>query len=227
MHPNRDLPPAMVDLTKKAQVSLQKKGLAGVRAATYLVLDHSHSMRSMFKSGLVQRFCERVLALGSVLDDDGTVPVIMFDSTAYPSLDVRVDDYHGAVDMILSKIPRWGSTNYADAVAAVVEEHRDSGVEAPGLVIFQTDGRPSNQRAAKEALRAASHHPLFFSFIGFGNDSFDFLRKLDDLDGRVVDNASFYPAGTVTMSEGDLYDGLLHEFGAWLRNAKAAGVVTV
>lgn len=215
----------MVNLVKTARVSLEKRGLVGVQAATYLVLDHSGSMRRHFASGLVQRFSERVLALGSLLDDDGTVPVTMFDTVAHEPLDIRIDDYRGAIDIIKHKVGRWGTTNYADAIRSVVDQHLESGASAPGLVIFQTDGRPDNKRAAQDALRMASEYPLFFSFVGFGDDSFDFLRKLDTLTGREVDNASFFPAGEVTMSDTDLYDGLVREFGTWLRDARAAGIV--
>jgi hypothetical protein len=71
---------------------------------------------------------------------------------------------------------------------------------------------------------------MFWQFIGFGPDRFDFLRKLDDLavpGKRVVDNAGFFPAGDNPQrtSDADLYDQLMNEFPDWLTAAKTAGIL--
>src|SRR5688572_22967016 len=88
--------PGLVDLYKKAQVSLDKHRLVGERAAVYLVIDHSRSMNRYFKDGSVQGLAERVLALAAHFDDDGAVPVIFFDTTARPAVEISVTDYAGS-----------------------------------------------------------------------------------------------------------------------------------
>lgn len=73
--------------------------------------------------------------------------------------------------------------------------------------------------------------PIFWQFIGFGDDKFKFLRKLDDLPvprKRAVDNAAFFPAGLDprTISDDDLYRSLMDEFPSWLTTVRAAGILT-
>lgn len=214
----------LVDLTKKAAVSLQKAGLTGQRAAVYLVLDHSGSMSGFYASGDVQRLAEQALGLSANLDDDGTVPIVYFGSHAETPFDVRVDNYAGIIQSTHGKI-RWGSTNYVAAMNTVVDEYRRSGATDPAFVIFQTDGEPDDRRAVEQALRDASGLPIFFAFVGFGG-RVSFLEKLDDLTGRRVDNASFFHAANPrAVTDEQLYDGITHEYAGWLAAATAAGIV--
>ena len=105
------------------------------------------------------------------------------------------------------------------------------GARSPALVIFQTDGSPDSRRAAEQTLCRAARLPLFWQFVGYGKDRFDFLRKLDELAvpaRRVVDNAGFFPAGKdpKLIPDAVLYDRLTGKFPDWLRAATAAGIVT-
>lgn len=223
--------PGLVNLYKSAGVSLDKSGLSGVRMPLYLVADHSGSMSSYYRSGIMQSFSEMCLAAAAHLDDDGEVPVILFDSSAHAAVNVDLSNYAGAMQRITSAAGRMGTTDYAKAINAVVALHnRSTAPGTPGLVIFQTDGNPDSRRNAERALCEAAKSPLFFSFVGFGRETFDFLRKLDELPvpkKRVIDNASFFSAGVnpLDMPAEQLYSSLVHEVGDWLSAAKAAGIV--
>jgi hypothetical protein len=219
--------PGLVDLYKNARVSLDKHRLGGERAAVYLVIDHSRSMSRYFKDGSVQALAERVLALAAHFDDDGTVPVIFFDTTARQAVDISVHDYAGSIGRIKASAGAMGSTNYADAMRAVIDLHKNNG---PAFVVFQTDGAPTSKRETTEVLCDAARLPIFWQFIGFGDDEFAYLRRLDDLPvpaKRVVDNAGFFPAGLEPqrIPDGVLYDSLMEEFPQWLAAARAAGIV--
>ncbi|GIJ44632.1 toxic cation resistance protein [Virgisporangium aliadipatigenens] len=220
--------PGLVNLYKTARVSLDKHRLGGVRAAVYLVIDHSRSMSRYFKDGSVQGLAERVLALAAHFDDDGTVPVVFFDSHARQPVNISVSDYAGSIDRIKSTAGVMGSTDYASAMRAIIELHaRQSG---PAFVVFQTDGAPNSKRETTEVLCEAARLPIFWQFIGFGDDEFAYLRRLDDLPvpaKRVVDNAGFFPAGKDPRSIPDdrLYDELMAEFPQWLGAARAAGIL--
>ena len=217
------VPAGLVSLAKTAAVSLEKTGLTGQRAAVYLVLDHSASMTSFYQSGSVQRLAEQALGLSVNLDDDGLVPLIYFGSHVVQSDDVRLHSYQRTVQRTHSGL-NWGSTNYAAAIDYVVDLHY--GNPNPALVVFQTDGEPDSRPAAEDALRDASKHPLFWAFVGFGNN-IQFLDKLDNLRGRKVDNASFFHARDPhRISDEQLYDGLTHEYGAWLNAARAKGIAS-
>lgn len=227
--------PGLVSLAKEASVSLEKKGLDGHRAAVYLVLDHSGSMQGHYSNGNMQRLAEQALGLSVNVDDDGTVPLIYFADHEHPPFNISLGDYAGAVSSTHRHIP-WGYTNYAAAIHAVADVHAKSGAQLPGLVIFQTDGDPYTvrgdaKREAEKALKEVSKLPLFFSFVGFGEE-LSFLRKLDDLKvggigGRKVDNASLFETGhrPERVTDAALYDGIMHEYPAWLNAARRLGIL--
>lgn len=223
--------PGLVDLNKKAKLSLAKNNLTGVQAAVYLVLDHSGSMSSYYRDGTVQGFTEAVLAAAVEFDDDGSIPVILFDSKAHAPVEVSVDDYQGSVDRAKAAAGHMGTTDYAAAMQAVINHYQASGSTAPALVVFETDGSPNSRAAAEKVLCQAASLPIFWQFVGFGSDRFEFLRKLDELavpKRRVVDNAGFFAAGVdpAAMPAQVLYDNLMQEFPDWLKTARAAGILT-
>ncbi|WP_149822704.1 vWA domain-containing protein [Streptomyces tailanensis] len=232
----RDTAPALVDLYKTAGVSLAKHGLDGVRAAVYLVVDYSGSMKPYYKDGSVQALADRVLGLSAHLDDDGSVPVVFFSTDIDAVTDIALADHQGRVERIVAGLGHMGKTSYHLAMDAVIDhylDHSAGGSRVPALVVFQTDGGPINKLAAERYLCKAARLPLFWQFIGFGDkDSkqFDFLRKLDELavpGKRVVDNAGFFHAGADPrrVSDGELYDRLVGEFPKWLVAARAQGIV--
>ncbi|MER5281501.1 VWA domain-containing protein [Streptomyces sp. NPDC002809] len=224
------VPVGLVSLAKTAAISLEKKGLNGQRAAVYLVLDRSGSMRSYYRDGSVQNLAEQALGLSVNLDDDGTVPVVFFDSDAHPVVDVSLDNYEGSINRIHDSLGHMGTTNYGAAMLEVIEHYEQSGATDPAFVIFQTDGSPDSKRETEKILCEAARLPIFWQFIGYGSDQFKFLRKLDDLkvpQKRVVDNAGFFPAGRnpKALSDATLYDELMGEYPDWLRAAKEAGIL--
>jgi hypothetical protein len=229
----RETAPALVDLYKAAGLSLDKHGLRGQRAAVYLVVDHSGSMRPYYKDGSVQALADRVLGLSAQLDDDGIVPVVFFSTGVDAVTEIGLADHHGRIEGIVSGLGHMGRTDYHLAMDAVIDHYLDRGAEDPALVVFQTDGGPTSKLAAERYVCKAARLPLFWQFIGFGDpDSrqFDFLRRLDELavpGKRVVDNAGFFHAGSDpgALSDGELYDRLLGEFPKWLVAARAQGIV--
>ncbi|GAA2071224.1 VWA domain-containing protein [Actinomadura alba] len=222
--------PGLVDLYKAAKVNLSKHGLDAERAAVYLVLDRSGSMRRYYKDGTVQHLAEQALALAANLDDDGVVPVIFFDTVAHPPVDVGLTDYEGRVNREHKRLKHMGTTNYAAAMQRVIDHYAASGATDPAFVIFQTDGSPNSRSAAERILCDAAKLPIFWQFVGFGDDEFTFLRKLDELavpQKRAVDNAGFVEAGQDPRAIGDaeFYGRLMGEFPQWLAVARAEGIV--
>jgi hypothetical protein len=221
--------PGLVHLAQAAAVSLEKKGLGGHRAAVYLVLDHSRSMDHHYHSGAVQKLADQALGLSVNMDDDGSVPVVFFSTGPSDPSDVSLSNYAGRVQAQHEK-QRWGGTQYAPAMQKVINHYHSSGAVHPALVIFQTDGNPQDRPQAESLLKSASKLPMFWSFVGFG-DELTFLRKLDDLrvgfGGRKVDNASLFETGhsPLEVSDAELYDGIMHEYPEWLTAARAAGIL--
>ncbi|MEU9793305.1 VWA domain-containing protein, partial [Streptomyces sparsogenes] len=226
--------PGLVSLYKSAAEALTEKGLAGRRAAVYLVLDRSGSMRNYYKDGTVQHLAEQALALSANLDDDGTVPVVFFSTDIDGTADIDLANYGGRIEELHSSLGHMGRTNYHHAIKAVIDHYKASGATDPAFVIFQTDGAPTSKPAAEKALCEAARLPIFWQFVGFGDPAakgFDFLRKLDELavpEKRVVDNAGFFHAGQDprALSDAELYGQLMVEFPEWLREAREAGVLS-
>ncbi|MFB7504041.1 vWA domain-containing protein [Streptomyces broussonetiae] len=226
--------PALVSLYKTAGVCLRRNGLDGLRAAVYLVVDHSGSMRPYYQDGSVQTLADRVLGLSAHLDDDGRVPVVFFSTDIDALSDITLDGHEGAVERIVAGLGHMGRTSYHLAMDTVIDHYLDSGATDPALVVFQTDGGPISRPAAERYLCKAARLPLFWQFVGFGDPDgkqFDFLRKLDELavpGKRIVDNAGFFHAGRDPrrLSDAELYDRLVAEFPRWLEAARAAGIVT-
>ncbi len=132
-----------------------------------------------------------------------------------------------------------GGTNYSPVVNEIVKDFGNPAsqsvgglfgfggtktitpVDTPTYVIFITDGENGDASAARNALINASHNGIFFQFVGIGNQSFNFLRELDDLKGRLVDNANFFKVPSLSnTNDDDLYKLLLNEFPSWLKLAK-------
>ncbi|WP_392669742.1 vWA domain-containing protein [Streptomyces sp. LN785] len=225
--------PALVSLYRSAGASLHKHRLSGERAAVYLVLDYSGSMKEYYEDGSVQALADRVLGLSAHFDDDGRVPVVFFSTDIDAVTDIALDNHRGRVDEIVAGLGHMGRTSYHVAMDAVIDHYIDSGSTAPALVVFQTDGGPVSKPAAERYLCKAAKLPLFWQFIGFGDrrsSQFDFLRKLDELAvpaQRPVDNAGFFHAGPDPrqVPDSELYDRLVAEFPLWLAAARAEGIV--
>lgn len=226
-------PPALASLVKSAAATLDKHGLGTQRAAVYLVLDRSGSMRNYYKDGTVQNLAEQALGLSARFDDDATVPVVFFSTDVDGTADLDLTNYEGRIAELHAGLGHMGRTNYHWAINAVIEHYKKSGSTAPAFVIFQTDGAPTSKPAAEKALCEAAGLPLFWQFVGFGDPDakgFDFLRKLDDLsvpEKRVIDNAGFFHAGRDprSLSHDELYQQLMVEFPEWLAEARGAGIL--
>lgn len=219
--------PGLVNLYKAAHVSLAKSGIIGQRAAVYLVLDHSGSMGRFYRDGTMQHLAEQTLGLSANLDDDGTVPLVFFSGRVDLVADISLDNYRGRIDDLHASLG-WGGTRYAPAMQSVIDHYQAGRSSDPAFVIFQTDGEPFDRKATRELIRRASALPIFWQFVGFGlSRDLRFLRSLDTLDRRTVDNAGYFAAGQrpAGRSDADLYDHLMKEFPDWLNAARMRGVI--
>lgn len=236
--------------TESAGISLQKvlqkaadKGhdLGDVAAQVILVLDYSGSMAQFYDNGQVQELAERVLGLSlSGLDDDGNVQVFPFHNSALEPFVVDVNNYRGAVEnwryvkkgVFGKKVERpMGGTEYSAAINAVHGYLNTNNMLASGkppvLVIFQTDGGSSSIGRDKKLLTDLSDKPIFWEFIGLGRHT-SFLKELDDMPGRFLDNVGQFGVTNITDdTDEEFYDKIVSEFiGKWLPAARAAGIVT-
>lgn len=229
--------PSLVSLTKKATVSLEKRGLGKHKAKVALCLDISVSMTNLYKNGTMQNFVEKILALACRLDDDGSIEVFLFGNEGKQVRPITIDDFSRYTDKIIKENPLQYGTQYHKAIELIRKHYIKSAPytfdrvekvkeEEPIYVLFFTDGQTSNRSSCTRALRAASYEPIFWQFIGVGDDSFEYLQKLDDLDGRFVDNADFFHCHNINkLSDEELYDQITKEYPKWLQIIKQKGMI--
>lgn len=244
--------PALVSLAKKATVSLRKAGLEQHTAKVALCLDISASMTGFYSSGKIQKFAEKVLALGTRFDDDGAIDIFLFGANAHDVGEMNVDNFSGFIADIRRRHPLEGGTDYARAMRAIRAHYFGSQgarsaplhQKTPVYVMFLTDGQTSDASGTRQQVQWSSYEPLFWQFMGLGKSKkdvaasgggfwsrafasdFSFLEELDAMGGRYVDNANFFSvADPDSLPDEQLYDLLMSEYPAWVRAAPARGLL--
>jgi stress response protein SCP2 len=242
--------PKLLSLAKKSAISLAKVGLENHSAKVCLCLDISGSMSRLYKDGLIQAFSERILALGCRFDDDGEIDVFLFGKNVHQPAPMGIGNYATYITHIIQQHPLEGDTRYGRAMQAIRrfyfpdaaggERKVPHSANMPVYVMFVTDGSTSDQGLTEKQLRWSSHEPIFWQFMGIGkgrksrskllalfaDSDFPFLEKLDELPGRLVDNANFFSVESPNEhSDEALYDLMMGEYPDWIKLAKQQGIL--
>ncbi len=123
-------------------------------------------------------------------------------------------------------VPGLGYDNCEPVVMRPILDECKGTTNIPTLVLFVTDGGIDKDREIQKVLIEASHHPIFWQFIGLGGSSYGVLENFDNMTGRHVDNASFFAIDDLkSISDAELYDRLLKEFPVWLEKVKSLGMI--
>jgi stress response protein SCP2 len=235
--------PKLVSLVKKVSVSLEKKKLVTDRAKVALVLDISSSMSDLYREGKVQHFVERAMAVAYRFDDNGEIDVFLFGEADHEYGSLDVDSYRGFVPTMLHRYGLEGGTMYGKVMRRVREfyRHQPGFGDMPIYVMFVTDGGTPDVRVSEQQILEASREPFFWSFMAIGKRpsgglfggkksnrlprGFDFLAYLDDMPGRLVDNANFFSVEDPSVpTDEQLFELLMEEFPQWQEAAHKAGL---
>jgi stress response protein SCP2 len=219
--------PKLLDLAKKASVSLEKHHLSTTVARVGLVLDASGSMFAQYNSGKVQQLIERLLPLAVHFDDDGALDVWAFSNKPLSLPAATLQNYSDFIATAKQGWRAWGMmsiNNEPAVIEQVIQYYQDTRL--PVFIIFVSDGGVSQNSVIKKLLVNAAQLPIFWQFVGIGGRNYGILEKLDTLPGRAVDNCGFFSLDDLnSMTEQALYDRLLGEFPFWLAAAKLKNIV--
>lgn len=229
-----NLSKCVVDLSKSSNVDLCDK-----EARVILVLDYSGSMEHLYDNGTIQNTLNRLAPLGLTFDDNGALEVYLFQNICRKLPDMTLGNYADYKRLVIDTSGfRMGGTRYAPPLEAILQDtgkqaaakkthifgikSKASTVKKTGetvLVIFVTDGENSDKSDTDAIIRESSKSDIFIQFIGIGNSSFNYLEKLDNLDGRDIDNTGFTNLTDLDdTSDDELYRVTLEEFANWLKN---------
>ncbi|RYX80087.1 VWA domain-containing protein [bacterium] len=244
--------PGLVSLAKKATVSLQKAGLDNHTAKVALCLDISGSMSSFYDSGKIQKFAEKVLALGTRFDDDGSIDIFLFGARAHDVGEMTVSNFSNFIAGIRRQYPLEGGTNYGEAMKIIRSHYfgqagqrsQPLSQKIPIYVMFLTDGQTMDTSVTRQQVQSSSYEPLFWQFMGLGKSKkdimssgggfwarafasdFAFLEELDTMGNRYVDNANFFSVSDPdVLPDEQLYDLLMSEYPQWVRQAPGKGLL--
>ena len=219
--------PKLINLAKKATVSLEKYQLNDTVARVGLVLDASGSMMSQYRTGKVQEVIERLLPLAVHFDDDAALDVWAFSSNTIALPPATLNNYADFINTTEGGWRNWGMmsiNNEPKVIKQVIELYQQTHI--PVLVIFISDGGVSRNKEIKDLLTGAACLPIFWQFVGIGGRNYGVLEQLDTMAGRVVDNCGFFALDDLnSISEQELYDRLLSEFPLWLKAAKNKHII--
>lgn len=206
-----------LDMNKSAGFSM-----SNLTSRVALVLDYSGSMRSHYRSGAIQQLIERILPIAMRFDDDGELDFWIFDDGFHRLPSINKSNFYGYIKReVIDKYSRMGCTSYAPVMKDVYNKYIcEDRKNIPSYVIYITDGANDDKRETTETITYLSQFPIFWQFVGIGNERFEYLQKLDDLKNRVIDNADFFPVSDISrMSDNELYSNLLNEYPSYLEEA--------
>ncbi|SCB84022.1 MULTISPECIES: VWA domain-containing protein [unclassified Gordonia (in: high G+C Gram-positive bacteria)] len=230
----------VLDLRKKAvHRVLLTKGVAGRDARVIMVIDKTLSMSALYRRRTVHRVVERMIPVATQLDSDGNLETYLYARRFAKLPDVTVANAELWIDTFVHLRGRHGAPlcpdiDYDEHIGGANEELPimraildDLQGDQPVLVLFFTDGGFHSRVAAIRALIAeAAARPVFWQFIGLGDNNFGTLTSLDTMTGRVVDNAGFFQVEDIDeRSDDQLYADVLGEFGEWMTAAGELGIV--
>lgn len=222
-----NLSKCVVDLSKKSGVDL-----GNIRAKVVVALDYSGSMNSLYKYGIVQKTLQRLVPLGLTFDDNGAVDIFLFQSDFRRMEALTLSNYENYVASVINCSGyTMGGTAYAPVLGAIIDGYStgkglfgrsfvppivDDG--DPTFILFITDGENSDKPASDSVIQSSSGKNVFIQFIGIGDESFNYLMKLDDMPGRVRDNTGFTKMADLSRADDrELYTNVLEQFSSWLK----------
>ncbi|MGJ5630204.1 TerD family protein [Nostoc sp. CALU 1950] len=243
--------PHIFNLVKKADISLQKANLTNHKAKVVLCLDISGSMSALYTLGKIQRFAEKILALGCRFDDNASIDIFLFGAKAYNAGEMTIENFKTFIPNLLKEYPLEGGTYYGKAIDMIrkfyfpISKKGNHKSFNPVYIMFVTDGATSDESQTEQYLKESSYEPIFWQFMAIGKSrkdvkgkgilgwlakaktsDFTFLERLDEMSDRYLDNSDFFSLeDPESIPDQELYDLLMTEYPNWVKLAKTKNLL--
>ncbi len=174
----------LINMSKDNKIDMTKHV-----ARVALAMDYSGSMSNLFRNGSVQETVSRLLPIALRFDDNGELESWLFSNGSERLAAVTKDNYSTYVRKVMNKANMsMGGTNYAPVLKEMVSYYKDiEPSEVPAFIIFITDGENWDTNETNKIVKELSNYNMFVQFIGIGDESFNYLRSLDHMEGRKHD----------------------------------------
>lgn len=171
----------LINMSKDNKIDMTKHV-----ARVALAMDYSGSMSNLFRNGSVQETVSRLLPIALRFDDNGELESWLFSNGSERLAAVTKDNYSTYVRKVMNKANMsMGGTNYAPVLKEMVSYYKDiEPSEVPAFIIFITDGENWDTNETNKIVKELSNYNMFVQFIGIGDESFNYLRSLDHMEGR-------------------------------------------
>lgn len=202
-----------------------------------LVLDGSGSMSDEYDKGLVQDIVDRATVLGIQFDDNESISVYGYASRPGRLPELTTANYADYIKSVRARsggiFPGLGWDNDEPLVMEMLindvkEKLALGGKVRPRYVFFLTDGGIDHRksRLIEKLIIESSELPIFWQFVGLGQQDYGALQRFDDLSGRKIDNSDFFVIDDYkTVSLEQFFGLMLTEYPGWQRSAKAARII--
>lgn len=200
--------PINPELIKKLSFQLEKEDMDDFTARVGFITDVSGSMKSHYRSGLMKKLNECLLAVGIKFDDNREMDMKMFSGSSYDLPEMTEENFSDYIEenIIKSNKNIWGITNYAPPIRQFVKDWFDGCLEEkkqsifgklfggsnktyipraeqmPGFLIFQTDGSLHDNSDAKQILEFINKYlNMYVVFVCVGDQAeFDFVKEVSE-----------------------------------------------
>lgn len=218
--------PELAPLARSLGLTLAKRNLDDCLAKVALVMDASGSMYNSYRDGTVQAILNRIFPLALRFDDDGELDFWFFATKAKRMPNVTLQNYRTIIPKRFANLTMaLGACNDEIPVLdEVIATYRAS--KLPAYVVFISDGGISKTKAISNRLLEATSLPIFWQFVGVRGSNYGILEHLESLEGRSIDNTSFFTMDDfATVADNVLYDRLLERFPQWLQEARRQKII--
>jgi hypothetical protein len=213
-----------------------------------MVLDASGSTSGMWPE-IMQGIVDRLATLALNLDDNGELELWVYASGYRQMATVTLTNLDGYIASLQRGgdgsgntpkpkkgilgglfnggiVPGLGYDNNEPPIMQAILDQCKKTDTVPTLILFVTDGGINKGKAIEQLLKEASYYPIFWQFVGLGGSGYGVLQRLDQMQGRYIDNAGFFAVDDYrSIADDELYSRLVKEFPVWLNKAKAKGML--